>query len=252
MSEDYRYIDRGHTPRHTKEELNAAAVAAQGGGADEIEKLRQMMRPYVISMTKKYSNQGIEYNWQESDDIKQQAWSGVWIALPSFDPDKGTKFSTWAHPFMRNEIHQWMARNSRGLPLSKRSWITSIRVEEAFNEAYPGEDIFSASDETLAALQFGGYDDKAKLTTAPNAGDLIRAKKSSFGLDPDFDGVGSTQSAEDDHFEVSHDPDADALATLQRCIDAKTEEEAWTEALNFIDRHGLPTTVAENMMEARP
>ena len=240
-------IDRAWTEPHTTAELNDVALEAQGGNERAKTKLAEMMRPYVIAMTRQYANSG-DYSWEQKDDIKQTAWLGVWLALEGFDSTQA-KFSTYAHYYMRREVFQWKAKNSRALPLSRRAWEQSLRVEQAYREKH-GEhaDIFAASDEELANLVIADTDDKSKTRTVQQAGDIMRAKRASTEIDPDLD-VRSNQSAEDEFFEMQ-DQDADALATLEEMMAAPTPDAAMTMALDFCDRHGLPYDIADRMMEA--
>ena len=60
--------DRERTDRHSKAELNAAAIAARDGGPDEAETLRAMMRPYVVARTRWYGQMG-DYTREASDEM---------------------------------------------------------------------------------------------------------------------------------------------------------------------------------------
>lgn len=236
------------TPRHTKEELNDAAIAAQSGGERERDLLARMMRPYVVKLAYTYSSRG-DYTYEQGQELTQSAWLGVWIALPKFDPGMGTKFSTYAHYWMRTEIQQWMARNSRALPLSRRQWINSMRLQAAFEELYPDRLIENASDDELAALTIGDYDSLDKMVTIPHAGDIMRAKRASVEIDVNMT-ENSAASAESDFFDEEFDQDADALAAIALMRSAKTDANQFNIAMRFCDRYGHGTDVAERMMEA--
>jgi DNA-directed RNA polymerase specialized sigma subunit len=240
--------DRDHTPRHSKAELNAAAIAARDGGPDEAETLRQMMRPYVVARTRWYDQKG-DYTRDQSDEIKQTAWAAVWLALETFDPEAGTKFSTWAYFYMMREITQWMAKNSRGIPLSRRAWEQSKRIEEAFYEVHgPDADPYAATDEQLAALEISDTDNRKRTRTVEQAGDILRAKRAAFEMDPELDDR-SSAPAEHDYFDEVHDMDTDALKTVSAMAEALAEGDAYEMAAAFIDRHDLPDAVAERMVE---
>ena len=248
--------DRGYTKPHTKDELNAAAVAAQNGGEAEAQVLRNMMRPYVVAMTRSLdgAGTGTGYSRDMSDDLKQTIWEGVWIALPKFDPDAGTKFSTYAYFWMRHEAQEWMSKNSRALPLPRVAWAQSIRLEEAYRDRYPDLDPLYASDDALAALVI--LDPKgAGERSIPHAGDIMRAKRNAFEFEGEFARQGQTGTAEADYFEEAHDPDMDAIDTMNAMTelatsrDPRAEEEGLALAYKFVDRHNLPDEVAERMME---
>lgn len=265
--------DVAWTPRHTKEELNDAAIAAQEGGEREAEKLRQMMRPYVVQMTQRYDRLG-DYSRHQSDEMKQSIWLGVWLALQNFCPEphekrtkggppscpgrgkphngkgKVVKFSTFARGYMQREVHQWMAKHSRALPLSRRAWEQSRGIEAAFAEQYPDEDIAKATDEQLAAIEINDPEMRGEKRKVEQAGDILRAKKMAYEIDPELD-TRYSDSAESDYFEVAHDADADALLTVQHMLDADDDDHAFSIALDFCDRHALDLTVADNMMEVR-
>lgn len=226
--------DRGWTPRHTKDELNAVAVRAQAGDEKAKRMLAKMMRPYVISLVQSYD--GTVDDRADSDDIKQAAWLGVWVALERFDPAAGTKFSSYAYFWMRHEMQMWMSKNTTALPLSSRAWKASKALRDAWEIAHPGRDFWEATDEEIMALEI----------EVSHARELMDAKGTAVELDPDLHDR-SDQSAEDDFFEVQFDMDADALATMERMwlLDL---EEAYQEALAFCDRNGLSTEVADRMM----
>ena len=245
-----RHIDKAWTPRHTKAQLNAAAVQAASGDKESATLLAEMMRPYVIKMTRTYARMG-DYSWEQKDEIKQSIWVGVWVAAGKFDIKQDVKFNTYAHYWMRHEAQDWMAKNSRALPLSRRQWAVSLRLEEAWHKINPERDIFDATDAELSTLIITDVDDSSKERSIPQAGDIIRAKRSSRQFDSEFDSMGESPSAEDAYFEETDDMEEDALNTVDAMMSADTPDAAYSMALDFIDRHGLPTTVADNMMEAK-
>lgn len=242
------HSDRGWTPRHTKEELNEVAAAAMTGGEKERDRLARMMRPYVIGVTRDYARLG-DYTREQADEIKQSAWLGVWLSLQNYDPEMGTKFSTYAFYYMVREIRQWMAKNSRALPLSRRAWEQARRIEEAYADEYPEGDITTATDDELAALVIADTDNMKLSRSVEQAGDIMRAKKAAYEMDPDLD-ARSSQSAESEYFETEHDADHDALLTIENMRDAASEDEAYGLALDFCDRHGYGAEIADKMMEA--
>jgi hypothetical protein len=266
--------DRDSIDRHTKAELNAAALAARGGGLDEAETLRAMMRPYVVKMMQRLDGLGGDgYTRDMSDDLKQTVWAAVWIALPKFcdqphgkgktrvscpgigepHPDDGTptKFSSYAHFWMRHEAQEWMAKNSRALPVPRVAWAQALRLEEAFAYEF-GEDAdpTEAADDVLAALVISDPKGKGD-RTVEHAGDIMRAKTNSYALDDDYDGQGNSEAAEDEFMEVVHDMDTDALETmaaLEGLMAEGRQDDAIEVVSQFVDRHGLPWKVAASML----
>lgn len=231
--------DRGWTPRHTKEELNQMAVRAQTGDDRAKTTLAKMMRPYVISLVQSFD--GTVDTRADSDDIKGAAWLGVWVALEKFDPDKGTKFSSYAYFWMRHEVQMWMSKNTTALPLSSRAWKASKALREAWEKKHPGRDFWEATDEELEELE----------VDIPHMRELIDAKGTPSTLDPEIDPelerVRSSQSAEGEYLEVEYDMDTDALETMERMREMSLEEAHW-EAMAFCNRHGLDTRVADRMV----
>ena len=244
--------DRAWTRPHSKEELNTVAIAAQTGDGDALHQLAEMMRPYVISMTRKLDRLGGDgYSREMSDELKQSIWVGVWVALPKFDPDADTKFSSYAYFWMRHEAQDWMAKNSRALPLTRVAWAQSLRLERAFRDRYGDEaDIYAASDDELAELLIenpkGGGEIQVK-----HAGAIFRAKGNSYEFDAEFDGMGQTRSAEEEAMALMFDPDEDAIDTLDAMMMASTPDEAMSMAIDYCDRHGFPVEIAEKMMKAK-
>ena len=252
----YRH-DRAHTPRHTKDELNAAALAAQSGGAREAATLQAMMRPYVVALNRYFDRQGMGYSRHESDELKQIIWEGVWVALERFDPEAGTKFSSYAYFWMRHAAQEWMSKNSRILPLPRTSWALGLRLEEAFYLAYPDGDITEATDAMLAALVIVNPKNISQTRTVPHAGAILRAKRNGTEFDPEneMEQVKPTGTTEEDYFEEVHDTDMDAIDTMNAMTelassrDPRAEEEGLALAYKFVDKHDLPDEVAERMME---
>ena len=248
--------DREQTPRHSKEALNDAAMAAQRGGPAEAEALRAMMRPYVISMARRLDALGGDgYSREMSDELKQSLWAGVWVALGKFDLSKGTKFSSYAYFWMRHEAQEWMAKNSRALPISRVAWAQSLELEREFQDAHGVHALIeTASDATLSSLVI--YDPKnGRARTVPHAGEIIRAKANAYAFDDSYDGQGNTDAAEDEFFEEAHDMDTDALETVSAMAELLAEggptadDDSFEMAAAFVDRHDLPAEVAERMLE---
>lgn len=241
---------------HTKEELNVVAVAARDGDERAKAALAIMMEPYVVAQARRFADAGDGFRWDQRDDITAAAWTGVWAALHSFDDkpnsDTGrtTKFSTYATYKMRYEIQKWVAANARALPMSRRQWALGLKIEEAWAEQHPDQDIHEASDEELAALWVQDTDDKSRKRQVPQAGDIMRAKRAPDEYDEGAVEHPSSPSAEAEFFdEVYGDKDSDALDTLAAMIEAANPDKAYSLALDFCDRHGLPVEVADRMME---
>ena len=281
-SEELKYRhDRARTPRHTKAELNAVAVAARDGDRRAAAKLQEMMRPFVVKMVRGRDREGggDGYTRYQSDELKQLVWEAVWFALARFCEEKHqkrggksqgcpgigephpstgriTKFSSYAHFWMRHAVQEWMSKNSRILPLPRVAWAQSLRLEEAFDIEHPYEDITEASDATLAALVIADPKGGGN-RTIPHAGAILRAKRNGTEFDPEneMEQVKPTGTTEEDYFEEVHDTDMDAIDTMNQMIevvhsgDPRAEEEVLAMAYEFVDKHDLPDEVAERMVE---
>ena len=70
---------------------------------------------------------------QDHEDLEQVALVGLWKACQRFDPERGTKFSTFAVPYISGEIQKWIRdqHNGRlriGRTLMDRYW----RMKKAY------------------------------------------------------------------------------------------------------------------------
>ena len=67
----------------------------------------------VISMAKNYRHGGVELQ-----DLIQEGLVGLTKAVDKFEPDRGFKFSTYAHWWIRQVRHPWLTphRSSAGFP----------------------------------------------------------------------------------------------------------------------------------------
>ena len=157
-------------PEHSKEELNATAIKAQQGDTRAREALAEMMRPFVVAQMEKVKG---DYTHEQREEMVQAGWVGVFRALPGFDPTAGTKFSTWAFPWIKHELYEWMARNSGSVPMSRKAWNAARWVEKNIEpETHPADH----NDATLA-----------EISGVPSAGAIIRARQAPFAVSEEHD-----------------------------------------------------------------
>jgi RNA polymerase sporulation-specific sigma factor len=104
-----------------------------------IEELISRYRPTVEAIAMKYINSPLE-----KDDLIQEGLIGLLAAINSFDPDKRTKFSTYASICINNSVQTALSKFSRLKDIPQSS---IMPLEEDFFDNYPA---ISAEDEYLA------------------------------------------------------------------------------------------------------
>lgn len=65
----------------------------------------------VVSVAKKYIRKDDEFSTEKFKDLISHGLIGLVKAADSFDPNRGTKFSTWAVTCIRQEMSNFFARN---------------------------------------------------------------------------------------------------------------------------------------------
>lgn len=68
-------------------------VQAAAGSDSAWKKVMEYNRERVRGIIKKYN----KANVLDFDDMEQEGFIGLWLAVKTYDPDRGTKFSTYAH-----------------------------------------------------------------------------------------------------------------------------------------------------------
>ena len=227
--------------KHTKEQLNNVAVLAQMGNAPAMEELFRMMRPYMVAILRPIDS--AKYTLDERLELTQAAALGILEALKRFDPDAGTKFSTWAHPWIKGEVSEWLARNTGSIPMPRSAWNFAARIEALLPEDVSPHDI---ADEDLATVEVDTIIAGVPTTfQVPYAGSIFRARKDSYPIDPDQD-ASSAPSVED---EIFHEyEERVTLAFVDSLALQDPEDWRWMTE-DFIEEHDLLTTV-EAVVEA--
>lgn len=231
---------------HTTGELNAAAERARLLGDERSkEELGALMRPYVVAYLRSIKG---SYTREQRDEMTQAAWMGIWEALGRWTND-GRKFSGYAYFFMKGEVQDWLAKNTGVLPVPRQAWANARNIETIVVEETNGEKMpYDLHDDELADILFER--DAGNTRRVRSAGDLFRARRDAYVVDPNFEPRSMGNSPEDEHLDEEHNEDDDALLALELIGEAKDEDAAWTIALEFIDKHDLPIEVAERLMEA--
>lgn len=227
--------------KHSKEQLNNVAVLAQMGNTPAMVELFKMMMPYMIAILRTIDSS--KYTLDERLELTQAASLGVLEALRRFDPDAGTKFSTWAHPWIKGEVAEWLARNTGSIPMPRSAWNFAARLEDMLPDDVSPHEV---ADEDLAAVEIDAM--VAGVPTVfqvPYAGAIFRARKDSFPIDPDLDATFSP-SVEDEIFEEYEE--RATVAFVDSLALANVEDWPWM-CDDFIEDHDLPTT-SEAICEA--
>lgn len=96
----------------TPEEEKAAFQAYRDGAAAVKEEIISRNLKLVVSIAKKYRNNGISFV-----DLIQEGSLGLMTAVDKFDPDKGFKFSTYATHWIKQAIMKAIINTSKEIRL---------------------------------------------------------------------------------------------------------------------------------------
>lgn len=96
----------------TPEEEKAAFQAYRDGAAAVKEEIINRNLKLVVSIAKKYRNNGISFV-----DLIQEGSLGLMTAVDKFDPDKGFKFSTYATHWIKQAIMKAIINTSKEIRL---------------------------------------------------------------------------------------------------------------------------------------
>ena len=177
-----------------------------------------------------------DYTRDQRDEMTAAALVGLFEGLKRYDPSKQSakgkgKFSNYAMNWIRHEVMEWRAKNSRSLPIPRKAWNQYRNIEKRFAEDYgPEADIELATDQQLSEIEIevmvgkpgssgtgshrGEKEPKAK--KVQHAGAIRRGMKQTYLLDPD-DHDSGTESAEDTFFkEEERDEEVRMVKTATR------------------------------------
>jgi RNA polymerase sporulation-specific sigma factor len=102
-------------PELTEKELRELYLKNKQGDPEAREKAVNYNLPLVHAICKRfYPLEIVDY-----DDLFQEGCIGLLKALTKYDPEKGTKFSTYAVPFILGEIRSCLRRNGHLLKVSR-------------------------------------------------------------------------------------------------------------------------------------
>ncbi|RJX23654.1 MAG: sigma-70 family RNA polymerase sigma factor [Dethiobacter sp.] len=100
----------------TEKELQELYLKNRQGDLQAREKVINYNLPLVHAICKRFypMETAVDY-----DDLFQEGCIGLLMALSKYDPGKGTKFSTYAVPFILGEIRSCLRRNGHLLKVSR-------------------------------------------------------------------------------------------------------------------------------------
>ncbi len=80
-------------------------------GKDARMRMMKANERLVYHVARKYMAKGLDF-----EDMIVEGMSGLWRGVEKFDPDKGFKFSTYAHWWVRQAITRAISEQVRQMP----------------------------------------------------------------------------------------------------------------------------------------
>lgn len=145
-------------PPFTKEEEREVLIKAKAGDKKAYDELMQRNLRFVVSVAKRYQNQGVEL-----EDLIQEGNMGLIIAFDRFDMDRDVKFITYAVWWIRQAIMKAIHDNAKTikLPLNiimKMAKLNRLRneLEQEFGRQLSDEELLELidDDELVEVLQY--------------------------------------------------------------------------------------------------
>jgi RNA polymerase sigma-B factor len=117
-------------PQHD-DRLLFARLRADGSASDREQVVRRYL-PLARSLAHRYWHSG-----EPMEDLEQVACIGLLKAIDRFDPDAGTRFSSFAVPTILGELRQHFRDHTWALRPPRRLQALSVRVEHARDDLAP-------------------------------------------------------------------------------------------------------------------
>jgi RNA polymerase sigma-B factor len=147
------------TPQHD-DRLLFARLAAEGRSSDREQAVRRYL-PLARSLAHRYWHSG-----EPIEDLEQVACIGLLNAIDRFDPEMGTRFSTFAVPTIIGELRQHFRDHTWALRPPRRLQELSVRIEHARDDLVPSlgrlptvaelsDHLCAAQELILQALEIG-------------------------------------------------------------------------------------------------
>ena len=103
-----KYIERvRRIPTLSREDEHDLAVLARGGDTAAAERLVEANLRYVVAVALQYRRYGVRLS-----DLVSEGSVGLMIAVRKFDPDRGTRFVTYAGYWIRAYVLDWVVRST--------------------------------------------------------------------------------------------------------------------------------------------
>ena len=120
-------------PEYTEKELRELYLKNKEGDPDARKKVVNYHLPLVHALCRRYPLDLIEY-----DDIFQEGCLGLLKALHNYNPDRETKFSTYAVPFILGEIRSFLRRNGHLLKVTRsyhNQYFKLLKIRDELQQA---------------------------------------------------------------------------------------------------------------------
>jgi RNA polymerase sigma-B factor len=108
-----------------------ARLRADGSSSDREQAVRLYL-PLARSLARRYWHSG-----EPMEDLEQVACIGLLKAIDRFDPDVGTRFSSFAVPTILGELRQHFRDHTWALRPPRRLQALSVRIEHARDDLLP-------------------------------------------------------------------------------------------------------------------
>ena len=126
-------------------------LRAEGNSADRAQAVRRYL-PLARSLAHRYWHSG-----EPMEDLEQVACVGLLNAVDRFDPELGTRFSSFAVPTILGELRQHFRDHTWTLRAPQRLQTLSLRIERARDDLVPAlgrqPTVAELSDRLLAAQE---------------------------------------------------------------------------------------------------
>lgn len=136
--------------RAQEKELFTKVRANDAGSARAREKIIKANLRLVISVAKKYSSMG------RLIDLIQEGNIGLMRAIETFDPNYGTKFSTYATPWIRQGVTKYVTNNLHMVRVPPHILANKSKLDkiiEASDEPLSDEELAKRADITVRAVR---------------------------------------------------------------------------------------------------
>ena len=118
------------TTRHDDRRL-FTRLRAEGGASDREQAVRQYL-PLARGLAHRYWHTG-----EPMEDLEQVACIGLLNAIDRFDPDLGTRFSSFAVPTILGELRQHFRDRTWALRAPQRLQALTLRIERVRDDLVP-------------------------------------------------------------------------------------------------------------------